>query len=50
MSGPLRGNYCESCRNIPQKTPIKEFTKKNSLTRHSFSEPLQQFFINKRNI
>ena len=24
---------CETCRNIPQETPIKKFTGKNSLTR-----------------
>ena len=23
MSGVLRGNCCETCRNIPQKTPLK---------------------------
>ena len=33
MSGVLRGNYCETCRNIPQKTRMKKFTKKNSLTK-----------------
>ena len=33
MSGILRGNCCETCRNIPQKTPMNGFTKKNSLTR-----------------
>ena len=33
MSGVLRSNCCETCRNIPQKTPVKEFIKKNSLTR-----------------
>ena len=33
MSGVLRGNCCETCRNIPQKTPMNGFTKKNSLTR-----------------
>ena len=32
MSGVLQGSCCETCRNIPHKTPMKEFTKKNSLT------------------
>ena len=33
MSGVLRGNCCETCPNISQKTSIKEFTKKSSLAR-----------------
>ena len=33
MSGALRGNCCETCRNILRKTSMKKFTKKNSLTR-----------------
>ena len=33
MNGVLRGNYCETCPNIPQEAPMKEFTKMNSLTR-----------------
>ena len=36
ISGVLRGNCCEACRNIPKKTqqqPMKKFTNKNSLTR-----------------
>ena len=32
MSGVLRGNCFETC-NIPQKTPMKKFTKKNYLIR-----------------
>ena len=32
MSGVLRGNCCETCRNILQKGSMNEFTKKNSLT------------------
>ena len=28
MSGVLRGNCCETCLNIPQKSPINEFTEK----------------------
>ena len=36
MSGALRGNCCEPCRNIPQKTPMDEFTKRNSLTNRCF--------------
>ena len=31
MSGILRGNCCETCHNIPQKTPVNGFTKKNFL-------------------
>ena len=33
MSGFFRGNCYETCLNIPQKTPMEEFFKKNSLTR-----------------
>ena len=33
MSGFLRGNSCETCHNIPQKTPMNGFIKKNFLTR-----------------
>ena len=33
MSGVLRDNCWETCRNIPQKTPMNDFTKYNSLTR-----------------
>ena len=29
MSGVLRGNYCETFRNIPQKAPMNGFTKKS---------------------
>ena len=43
----LQGNCCETYRSIPKKTSIKEFTKKNSLTRHVFSECLQQLVINR---
>ena len=32
MNGVLEGNFCETCRNIPQKTNKNYFTKKNSLT------------------
>ena len=46
MSGVLRGNCCETCRNIPQKTHMNGFIKKNSLTR----QILQQRITNKRNI
>ena len=47
----LRDHCCETCRNIPQKTPMKEFIKKNSLTRQIlFSERLKQLLINKGNI
>ena len=42
MSGVLRDNCCETCHNIPQKIPMKKFTKKNSLTRQmQFLEQLQ---------
>ena len=33
MKGVLRGNCHKTCRNIPQKNPMKEFTQKNSVTR-----------------
>ena len=33
MSGALQSSCCETCRNIRQETSMKEFTKKNSLTR-----------------
>ena len=32
LSCVLQGNCCETCRNIPKKTLMKEFTKKNSIT------------------
>ena len=38
-TGVLRGNCCETCRNIPQKTPMDEFTKKNSLARQTLQRP-----------
>ena len=50
MSGALRGNCCEPCRSIPQKTPMDEFTKKNALTTDAFLERLQLFLINKKSI
>ena len=30
MSDVARGNCCETYRNISQKTPMKEFAKRNS--------------------
>ena len=33
MSGVLRGNCCATYRNIPKKTLMNGFSKKNSLTR-----------------
>ena len=33
IKGVLRSNCCKTCRDIPRKTPMTEFTKKNSLTR-----------------
>ena len=33
ISGVLRGNCCETCHYIPQKMPMMEFIKKNSITR-----------------
>ena len=33
MSGVLLGNCSETCCDIPQKALMKEFTKKNCLTR-----------------
>ena len=51
MSVVFRGNCCETCRNIPQKTPMNGLTKNNPLIRsYAFSECLQQHLINKRNI
>ena len=41
MSEVLEDNCCENCRHIPQKTPMKEFTKKNSLIR-------QKLFMKKK--
>ena len=32
MSGVLRGNSCETCCNMPQKNPSKQFTYNNYLT------------------
>ena len=42
MDGVLRGNCCQTCRNIPLKTPMKKLTMKDSLIREAFSECLQQ--------
>ena len=36
-SGVLQSNCCEICHHIPQKIPMKKFTKKNSLTRQMLS-------------
>ena len=33
MSGALRDNICETCHNVPQKTLMNGFTRKNSLAR-----------------
>ena len=33
MNGASRGNYCETCLNIPQKTHMSGFSKKNPLIR-----------------
>ena len=52
MNGVLQGNCRNTC-NIPQKTPMEEFTKNNSLTRQMlFSERLHPAATsyNKRNI
>ena len=51
MISVLRGNCCETCRNIPQKTPNEgvyqeEFFNKKD----AFPEHLQQILINKTNI
>ena len=46
MIGVLRGNCCETCRNVPKNTPMKKFTKENFLTRqNAFSEHLQQLLL-----
>ena len=42
---------CETCRNIPQKTPLKKIYWKEFFNkRDASSERLQQLLINKRNI
>ena len=33
INGVVRGKCYETYRNIPQKTPMKEFAKRKSLTR-----------------
>ena len=45
MSGVLQGSCCETCGNILQKTPMKDFTKNKT---DAFSECLQQRLINKK--
>ena len=50
MSGILRGNFCETCRNIPLKTPMKEFTKKNSLTRQMLFQNACSNFLQTKEI
>ena len=52
MSGVLRGNCCETCRNIPQrKTPYEWVYQEKFFNKtDAFSERLQQFLINKINI
>ena len=45
MSGALRGNCCETCCNIPQKTPMNGFTKKNSLRKQMFFWNVYSNFI-----
>ena len=45
MSGVLRGNSCETCRNIPQKVPMNGFTKKNSLTRQMLFQNVYSNFL-----
>ena len=36
MSSIFTGKCCEACRNIPQKSRMKKFTEKNSLTGKCF--------------
>ena len=44
MNVACRGNCCETCRCIPQKIPMKQFVKNNSLTRHMlFRECYSEF-------
>ena len=45
MSRVLRGNGCETCRNIPDKTTMTEFTKKNSLTRKMLFRNVRSNFL-----
>ena len=50
MSGVLRRNCCETCRNFPQKKPTKKFTRKNFFHKtDAFSEGAEQLLMNKRN-
>ena len=44
-SGILRGNCCETYRNIPQKTSTNEFTKKNSLVRQILFQKVCSNFL-----
>ena len=37
MSGVLRGNCCETCRNIPQKEPMKKFYQQEFFSKACFS-------------
>ena len=47
MSGILRGNYYETCRNIPQKTPMNGFYREEFFNKtDAFSERLRQRLIN----
>ena len=51
ISDVLQSTCYETCRNIPKKTPMERFTKKNSLTRQIlFSESQQQLLIYKSNV
>ena len=48
MSGVSRNNCCETCgkcRNIPQKTPMDEFSKMNFLTRQMLSQNVCPNFL-----
>ena len=37
MSRVLRGNCCETCRNIPQKEPMKKFYQQEFFSKACFS-------------
>ena len=51
MSGVLRNNCCETCRNISQKSTIEGVYKEEFINKaDAFSEPLQLPLMNKRNI
>ena len=45
VSGVLRGKCCETCRDISQKKPMKEFIKMNYLTRQMLFRNVYSNFL-----